>query len=96
MMIPGHFRRLLVLPVLCAALTFPAPWARAQQDSWPDLSVPPKAVGGGEHDAAVIVGADNYVFVEHVQGAKQNAYDWQAYLTGTLKVIAPKLILKPQ
>ncbi len=55
-MIPGLSRRILVLPVLCAALIFPATSARAQQDSWPDLSVPPKAVGGGEQDAAVIVG----------------------------------------
>jgi len=41
----------------------------------------------------VIVGAENYFKVEHVVGAKQNANDWQAYLTGTLKVPADRVAL---
>lgn len=56
------------------------------QPNWPDLSSPPKAVGGGENDAAVIVGLENYAFVAPVPGAQRNARDWQAYLTDTLKV----------
>ena len=60
---------------------------------WPDLSLPLKAIGGGEKDAAVIVGVENYTYVEHVPGAKQNATDWQAYLTQTLKVPADRVTL---
>jgi formylglycine-generating enzyme required for sulfatase activity len=71
-----------VLLILILAAGNPS-WGK---DAWPDLSMPPGAVGGGERDAAVIVGAENYLFVEHVPGAKQNAYDWQAYFTGTLKI----------
>lgn len=71
--------------LLCAFLALPA---QARQDSWPDLSSPPKAVGGGENDAAVIVAAEKYLVVDGVPGAKQNALDWQAYLTETLKVPA--------
>jgi len=63
------------------------------KDAWPDLSAPPRAVGGGQRDAAVIVGTENYLFVEHVLGAKQNAYDWQVYLTGTLKIPADRVAL---
>ena len=74
-MIPESYRRLVVLPVFCAALIFPAASARAQDRLWPDLSSPPKAGGGGERDAAVVVGAERYAFVEHVPGAEQNALD---------------------
>ena len=60
---------------------------------WPDLASPPKATGGGERDAAVIIGAENYLFVEHVPGAKQNANDWQMYLTETLKIRPDRVTL---
>ena len=63
------------------------------QESWPDLSRAPKAIGGGENDAAVIVGAERYAFVEEVPGARQNAEDWHAYLTETLKVPFDKVAL---
>jgi hypothetical protein len=67
--------------------------AGAEQASWPDLASPPKATGGGENDAAVIVGAEKYAFVEAVPGAKDNADAWHAYLTETLKVPAEKVAL---
>src|ERR1022692_4075607 len=86
----GTMRRCAML--LLSALMLGAPCARAQE-TWPDLSAAPKAVGGGEKDAAVIVGVENYAYVEHVPGAKQNANDWQAYLTGTLKVPADRVVL---
>ena len=86
----GTMRRCAML--LLSALMLGAPCARAQE-TWPDLSSAPKAVGGGEKDAAVIVGVENYPFVEPVPGAKQNADDWQAYLTGTLKVPADRVVL---
>src|ERR1035437_7414332 len=86
----GMVRRWAML--LLSALMMGAPSAGAQE-SWPDLSSAPKAVGGGEKDAAVIVGAEDYLVVEHVPGAKQNAIDWQSYLTGTLKVPADRVVL---
>lgn len=61
--------------------------------AWPSLATPPKAAGGGENDAAVLVGAEDYFKVERVPGAKQNAMDWQAYLTGTLKVPPERVAL---
>src|ERR1035437_6223072 len=63
------------------------------QDVWPDLSSPPKAVGGGEKDAAVIVGVENYFTVERIPGAQRNVNDWQAFLTGTLRIPAEKVTL---
>ena len=62
-------------------------------DLWPELSRPPQATGGGEKDAAVIVGVEKYAFVESVPGAKENADAWQAYLTETLKVPPEKVAL---
>ncbi|MDD5302854.1 MAG: SUMF1/EgtB/PvdO family nonheme iron enzyme [Elusimicrobia bacterium] len=56
--------------------------ARAE-GSWPDLAAPAKAIGGGEHDAAVVVGVENYFAVPGVPGAKSNAGQWYDYLTET-------------
>lgn len=69
------------------------PWPCLAQGLWPDLAQPPKAAGGGEDDAAVIVGVEKYAFVEGVPGARQNAEDWHAYLTDTLEVPADKVAL---
>lgn len=80
------------LAMVLALTTVGGP-AWSQEAVWPDLSSPPKSIGGGEKDAAVIVGAENYAFVEHVPGAKQNADDWQAYLTEALKVPADRVAL---
>ena len=91
-MLTDKSSRYAALASICAAFLIAASSVRAE-DSWPDLSSPPKAIGGGERDAAVIVGAENYLKVEHVPGAKQNANDWQAYLTGTLKVPADRVTL---
>jgi formylglycine-generating enzyme required for sulfatase activity len=53
---------------------------------WPSLTRPLPEQGGGEKDAAVIIGVDNYAFVPKVAGAAQNARDWYSYLTRTQKV----------
>ena len=53
---------------------------------WPDLSQPSPGVGGGEHDAAVVVGIEKYAFVPGIPGAEQNARVWFMWLTGTRKV----------
>src|SRR5579885_3914144 len=85
--------RRLAAPALAAAVLLAAGAARAQPDLWPDLSSPPAAVGGGEKDAAVIVAAEDYAFVEPVPGAKRNADDWQAYLTATRGVPVDRVAL---
>ncbi len=82
----------ILFPALLALLILiPAPLHA--DDSWPDLSVPAVETGGGEKDAAVVVGVENYAFVAKVPGARRNAQDWQAYLTGTLRVPAEKVTL---
>jgi len=76
--------------LLCAALVS---GAAAAEDGWPDLSSPPKATGGGEKDAAVIVGVEHYFKVERIPGARQNAQDWHAYLTETLEIPSENVAL---
>lgn len=71
-----------VLAAFCTLLLITATAAHAE-DSWPDLSKPAKAIGGGEHDAAVVVGVENYFAVPGVPGAKSNAGEWYDYLTAT-------------
>ncbi|MBI5209398.1 MAG: SUMF1/EgtB/PvdO family nonheme iron enzyme [Elusimicrobia bacterium] len=54
---------------------------------WPDLSSPSAGAGGGEKDAAVVVGVERYgEDVAPVPGARQNAQDWYSYLTKSLRV----------
>jgi formylglycine-generating enzyme required for sulfatase activity len=57
------------------------------------LSNPPTGPGSGKKDAALIIGVEEYSFVEKVIGARRNADDWQAYLTATLRVPPGKVIL---
>jgi len=67
---------------LAAALAvLPAPPTYAAL--WPELSALPPEQGGGEADAAVIVGIERYPFVAPVPGAARNAEDWHLYLTKT-------------
>lgn len=73
-----------VLGILC--LFASAVSALSGQELWPDLSTSAKSRGGGQKDAAVVIGAENYTFVEHIPGARKNADDWQKYLTETLGV----------
>ena len=48
-------KRIFSAAALAVLLIAAAP-ARAE-GSWPDLAVPAKAIGGGENDAAIVVGA---------------------------------------
>ena len=58
--------------------------ARRLHIRWPDLSkAPPKEMGGGERDAAVVVGVTRYGHVAEVPGASENATDWYSYLVKT-------------
>ena len=54
--------------------------------SWPDLAKPAPAVGGGAHDAAVIVAIENYAFVASIPGAKANANAWYDYFIKTRRI----------
>jgi len=76
-----HFQLKMVLPILALVLGLPSAWG--QVASWPDLSSPARAIGGGEHDAAVVVGVEDYLRVPGVPGAKSNAKLWYQYLTET-------------
>ncbi len=66
--------------VACCALLLSAGAARAE--AWPELASPAPG-GGGENDAALVLGAEDYAFVPDVPGARQNARDFYAYLTRT-------------
>ncbi len=58
---------------------------------WPDLSRPAPHVGGGEQDAALIVGLEDYAHVADVPGAERNAVDWYRYLIKT-RGLAPERV----
>lgn len=64
-------------------------------EGWPELRTPPALEGGGENDAAVVVGIEDYAYVGKVAGAKSNALAWYAWLTTTLGLPAAnaKLLL---
>ncbi|MBI5211052.1 MAG: caspase family protein [Elusimicrobia bacterium] len=79
--LPFALAALLLVPGLAAA------------GVWPDLSTPAPDQGGGEPDAAVVVGIEKYPFVAPVPGAAQNADDWHLYLTKTRKIPAGRVKL---
>jgi len=56
------------------------------QATWPDLSEPADEQGGGDKDAVLIVGVEDYVFAPDIKGAIGNANDWYTYFTRTRKV----------
>ena len=61
------------IAVMLAMLPWPC---LGQEAAWPDLSQPAQVVGGGEYDAAVVVGVEGYFAVPGVPGAKSNAKQW--------------------
>lgn len=54
--------------------------------TWPSVSMPPTQTGGGENDAAVIIGISNYAALPPIPGAADNALDWTRYLNKTRNV----------
>lgn len=56
--------------------------ARAEEPGggWPDLSKPAPAQGGGEKDAALVIGIGEYSDLAKVPGAAENARDWAKYM----------------
>ena len=67
--------------------------AQVARIDWPDLSLPAKSVGGGTHDAALIVGIENYAHVSSIPGAEQNAIDWYRYLVKTRGIPTERVTL---
>jgi len=66
-------------------------------EGWPDISEPPSSGGGGaEHDAAVVVGIQDYVMdgVPDVPGARANAEAWYAWLSKTRGVPSTRIHLR--
>lgn len=57
----------------------------ARAGGWPELSGGP-VTGGGERDAALVIGVDDYAYAPPVPGAEKNAEDWYRYLVKGLKV----------
>ena len=53
---------------------------------WPDLSRSARVLGGGERDAAVVVGIESYAHVASVPGARENAAAWYEWLVRTRRV----------
>lgn len=53
---------------------------------WPDLSVVPSTVGGGENDAAVVVCVEDYVYLPDVLGAEAVGVAWNLFLSQVLRV----------
>lgn len=75
------FRWRMCAVLAALAVSLPCAWVSAQE--WPDLSDLPEEQGGGEQDAALIIGMEDYVFAPDIPGALQNANDWYLFLTRT-------------
>lgn len=70
-----------VTPILlAAALTLLATPAFA---GWPSFTTDLPPSGNGEGDAAVIVGIGDYLVLPDIEGARENALDWNRYLQKT-------------
>ena len=67
--------------------------SQTSAQTWPDFSKPAPAVGGGVHDAVVIVAAENYIFAPPVLGAKENASAWYDYFEKTRGVPVSNIAL---
>ncbi len=61
--------------------------------SWPPVSTELPPAGGGERDAAVVVGISRYAFLPEIVGAADNAADWYQHLTRVRGVPAAKASL---
>ena len=84
-------RQAIQVTVLSLSLLMPFA-AIAQTASWPEVGSAP-IVGGGEGDAAVVVGIENYAFVPRVAGARSNAEAWHDWLTRARKVPVSRVAL---
>lgn len=86
-------RALSTLLITAALATVAPASARAAASDWPDLTHPLARQGGGEKDAAVIIGVEDYVFAPDIAGATDNAEAWYRHLTGVRGVPAQNIRL---
>lgn len=69
----------------CLALMLASPQMAFSQ-SWPDLSKPAAAVGGGAKDAALVISIERYAHLPPIAGAEANGRAWYLHLTKTMQV----------
>lgn len=75
----------LLLPLLPTVLA-------ASPPAWPDLSAPPAGGGDGRNDAAVLIGIEDYAFLDDIPGAGKNIDDWEGWLLRTRGVPASAVV----
>lgn len=80
------------LVIACSIALGAAPVAAASV-TWPSVSSDLPRAGGGERDAAVVVGISSYAFLPEVPGAADNAADWYQHLTRVRGVPAERATL---
>jgi outer membrane protein OmpA-like peptidoglycan-associated protein len=61
--------------------------------AWPDLSTDAGPQGGGDNDAALVVGVGDYVYLPDIAGAVDNAAAWQQWLLRSRKVRPDRVVL---
>lgn len=71
---------------LGGGLLWPGVAGSQGESPWPALDDPGAPQGGGEKDAALIVGIEDYAFAEDVPGANANALEWHTFLRENKKV----------
>jgi len=81
--------RLAAHLTVLVSIALPRP---AQTAEWPDLSRIHSVEGGGENDAAIVVGIEAYNYLADVPGAVSNARDWSRWLRDARQVPAVKLL----
>ncbi len=64
-----------------------------EASEWPELADPPRERSDGSSDAAVVVGIEDYAFVQDIPGARENAVDWYRWLTESRGVPATRVHL---
>jgi len=86
--------RLAPLALLAACLLSSSPaLADGDAPAWPDLSTDAGVQGGGEQDAALVVGVGDYYNLPPIAGAVDNATAWQQWLLRSRKVRPERVVL---
>ncbi len=85
----------LLLALLLSTLVSASSTSRAADDkpAWPDLSTDAGVQGGGEHDAALVVGVGAYYNLPAIDGAVDNATAWQQWLLRSRKLRPDRVVL---
>ena len=79
------------MPILLATLSLLL--LAGSGDPWPDLSQDLEKLGGGEEDAAVVVGIEDYGYLPDIPGATRNSLAWYQYLTKVRGVPGTRVFL---